>query len=393
MISHRLPAPTRLEAITRLYDLEVLAEDFAAKTGIAPELPSHWDPKPAISARMETWIPPPPKVQGIVEYVYPGDLAIDSRIVRRIGETPDRGMLITPSGTTSIVNVCSYLRNIGIRELIIVTPAYFTVAPVAEAFGIFVSHLDVSWRDGRYELPLEIRSSERPAAVWLTFPVYGASVYFSPSDIGRAIDGLADEVAVVVDESLSYPDRENLSETRSMDRVIRISSPHKSLCFNGEKVSFVTFPRHLTDDIDAWSDCYAGGIGIAGIRALQFLAGDAFELVAAKSRNLIYENRKALAAIVSRHPEVCMDKDTDGHFVTLYWPGLPASLGLDHRFLSRLLSESYALPIPSIRNRHPVRCGFCFRVNLFRMDEAGLGGVSRLIEAIDCFEELAADTA
>jgi histidinol-phosphate/aromatic aminotransferase/cobyric acid decarboxylase-like protein len=385
MARNRIPAPPRVEAISKLNDLEALAESFAAKHGFEPELPSHWNPKPAFAAKIEGWATQPARSGSLVDYVYSSDVVLDRRVRARLHEANERGILLTPSGTTSVVNVCAYLKNIGIRRLIVQTPVYFTVGAVAEVFGMAVSYVD-AWRsDGRYILPSFHKPFDSKTAVWLTLPIYGASAYFEQQDVAATIDNLPQDIIVVVDESLAFPDRNCLKLTQSLDRVVRICTPHKSLCLNGEKVSFITVPSHLFENMDAWSDCFAGGIGAGGIRSLAFLADDAFDRACISARSLIGEQHKKFSVAVSRYRKISVDRDIDGYFAMLYWPELSSIIGEDHTFLTEILTNSQALPIPSTRNHHPAACGFCFRVNLFRLDDAGLGALDRLMHAVSAF--------
>ena len=382
MRHNRIPAPPRVEAISKLNDLEALAEAFAAKHGCQPELPSHWNPKPTFAAKIEGWVTRPTRSASLVDYVYSSDVVLDDRVRERLHEPGDRGILLTPSGTTSVVNVCAYLKNVGIKRLIVQTPAYFTVGAIAEVFGITVTYTDPRRAGGRYFLPTSFGAPAVNTAIWLTFPIYGASVYFEQNDIAATIDGLPEEIIVVVDESLAFPDRQCLRLTASLDRVVRICTPHKALCLNGEKVSFVTAPSHLLENMDAWSDCFAGGIGAGGIRSLAFLADDAFDRACSDARSLSTKQLEKICKMASTYPKVVLDCGIDGYFAMLYWPHLPSSVGEDYQFLAKILDSSHALPIPSTRNHHPAACGFCFRVNLFRLDEAGLGAVDRLMQSI-----------
>lgn len=381
-----IPPPPDVDAISKLNDLERLAEEFLRRTGYEPELISHWNPKPSFSCQIESWIIDPKARPNLIDYVYSSDISVTHDLKTRLRENENRGLLLTPSGTTSVVNACAYLRNTGTEHLVVLTPTYFSVEAIASILGLSVSYIDITRNDGSYKLPDAIPIiAGRKTAVWLTFPVYGASTYFAPNDVARLIDSTPPTVVVVVDESLAYLDRPGLETTATSYRVLRICTPHKALCINGEKVSFLTFPNHLLDNMDAWSDCFAGGIGAAGVRALSFIVGDQFEKAVERSRDLTHANLTKLKRILSTKVSVSMDENTDGYFVTLYWNSLPASLGEDPSFMTNILEASGALPIPSSRNRHPAECGFCFRINLFRLDEAALGAISRLVDAIDLY--------
>jgi histidinol-phosphate/aromatic aminotransferase/cobyric acid decarboxylase-like protein len=379
----RLPSPPAIEAISKLTDLERLADDFKSANGYAPELISHWDPKSDFGSRIETFlIGSAARPRSLVEYTYSGYVEIDKRVRVLLNETDDRALLLTPSGTTSIANTIAYLKNVGCKNLHIIAPHYFAVEATASVFGLSTSFQTIVRQGGKYDLP-EYRGPGDLAAVWLTLPVYGASSYISPKRIATYIDELPEELIAVVDEGLAFSDRPSLSHVQTMARVIRLATPHKAICANGEKVSFVSFPRHLADEFDAWSECFAGGIGVSGARALSFLGSDRYAQAVQCVREMLSECRSRMRYIAARRSSITLDEETDGHFVTVYWPKLPMSIGDDTPRMRKLVAESGCVPMPSSRNRHPTDYGFAFRVNLLRLDEAGLGAFSRLAEALD----------
>ncbi|HVZ52922.1 MAG TPA: hypothetical protein VG986_13210, partial [Pseudolabrys sp.] len=127
----QLPLPPRVEAIETVDKIEELAEEFERTNGYAPELISHWDPKVIFEQQILRWVRSSQAPTSIVNYVYSSYLDIDTRIQNRLREPPNRALLASPSGTTSLATVLTYLANISIDHIYVVTPAYFAV----EAFG------------------------------------------------------------------------------------------------------------------------------------------------------------------------------------------------------------------------------------------------------------------
>ncbi|MBI3699669.1 MAG: hypothetical protein HY242_04400 [Afipia sp.] len=379
---NRLPLPPRIEAVTRLDDIEELADEFACENGYSPELLSHWDPKPEYACEIERWLVRKQQTSSLIQYVYSSYLKIDDRVKYRLGEGDDRGVVLTHSGTTSIATVVTYLNNIGVKTLHIITPAYFAVESLGTSFGLSIVYAPILRNDGRYTLP-KIKCDGSRNAIWLTFPIYGTSSYVSSGEVASFIDALPPDVIVIVDESLAYADRNSLSATTTTQRVIRIATPQKALCMNGEKVSLITVPGHLSDSFDAWSECLAGGIGASGQNALQFLASESFDVAVVRSRALVSSSLEKMRRIVGARKNVSLDEECDGHFAMIYWPALQMSLAEDRRALKEMIDASGAVPIPASRNRHPENYGFAFRVNLFRLDDAGLGGLKRLSDVLD----------
>lgn len=380
----RLPTAPQITAITRLDDLETLADEFEQREGFAPEYISHWDPKPEFESQIAGWISRSyTKPTSLVKYIYSSYLNFDDRIKDRLNETADRSLVVTPSGTTSIATVLTYLKCVGVDSLHVVTPSYFAVETLGDALGLSIVFSNIVRRDACYEFP-EISPNSKDA-VWLTLPIYGTSSYIAPSEVATFIDSLPPTVIVVVDESLSYLDRNSISETNTRDRVIRIATPHKALCINGEKVSIITAPSHLDTSFNSWTECLCGGIGANGMNALNFLVGDAFPIAVKHSRALNFQLHSQMKSAIGPRSSISTDQNTDGHFVTIYWPALPMSLSDDRLFMKEILDRSGVIPIPSSRNRHPSDYGFAFRVNLLKLDSAGLGGLKRLCDVLDSF--------
>lgn len=380
--SSKLRPPPPIDAISNLDDLEKIADEFRTEKGYCPELLSHWDPKLEFDREIGRWINWRNSTESVAQYVYSSYLPINGRIQERLREQCDRGYLILPSSTTAIALVITYLNSVGIRSLQIITPAYFAAEALANQLRISVSILEVQREQNEYSFPKE-PSLAADSAIWITLPIYGTSCYLPAEEVARFIDRLPDTAVVIVDESLAYSDRDSLSAVQTMGRVIRIASPHKALCINGEKVSFITFPNHLWRGMHAWSECFAGGIGASGLRALQFLTSAAFDHAISESRLLYDKLFNRLVRVLGTRSTVSLDKNTDGHFVMLHWPNVPMAVSRDLTFMKELISATGTLPIPASRQRHPDRYGFSFRTNLLRLDNAGLGGLSRLADFLD----------
>lgn len=378
----KIPLPAGIAAITRLDEIEEIAAKFERRNGYAPEMLSHWDPKPVFEAIIEAWIGQAATARtSLVQYAFSSYLAKEDRLFTRLKEPSSRGLVFTNSGTSSIATVISYLAGIGIRRLHIVNPAYHAVEVLAKGYGIATSFAAVVRHEGGYALPEGLTLSENEA-LWLTSPIYGSSCYLDAVRVGHLIDAMPPSVIVIVDEGLAYLDRGMLTSTRSLDRVIRIVTPHKPLCMNGEKVSIITTPAHLAEGLDALSECLAGGIGAAGVRSLNFIMSESYDTAQTQCRTLCRDQIRRMKKIVDRYPHITLDANPDGHFVLLYWPTIAMSAVTPHPVLSHLIEASGAVPMPASRNMHPEQYGFCFRVNLLRLDDAGLGGLKRLCDAL-----------
>ncbi len=311
-------------------------------------------------------------------YAYSSYLDLEEPAFKaKLREDETRRVIATSSGTASIATVTTFLRDLGVGAMHVVTPAYFAIEALCGNLGIAVRYTPVRRKGGSYHLP-PMPDVGRASAVWLTMPVFGTSCYVDGAEVGAWIDALPRDTVVVVDESLAYVDRGCLAVTTSMDRVIRISTPNKALCINGEKASFVSSNAGFIEGLNDWSECLAGGIGASGLRALRFFRDAAFDEAVPRSRRLQAAAARRLDAVLSGLVGCRRDEAADGHFVMLYWPALPMARLQDRAFLMRVMEESGASVIPASRNRHPDGAGLSFRVNLLRLDNAGLGALRRL---------------
>jgi len=160
-----LPAPPRIDAISRMDDLEAVAEEFAKRNGYSAELISHWDPKPKFEQQIAGWVPAPARSGSLVNYVYTSYLEFGERIRARICDTRDRGLTLTPSGTASIAIVVAYLKSVGITKIHVVTPAYFALEALTASFGISISYREIARRQRRYVLPTKCAVAHN-SGVW-----------------------------------------------------------------------------------------------------------------------------------------------------------------------------------------------------------------------------------
>lgn len=372
------PRPTRIEALSRLDDLEAIADEFVKKAGYEPELLSHWDPKLEFQMEIEGWLTRGDINPSPVPYTYSSYLDLNTRALKsKLHEDEGRRLIVTSSGTASIATIITFMRSLGVEAMHVVTPAYFAIEALCGNLGMSVSYTPVHRSAGRYHLPT-LPDVATAAAVWLTMPIFGTSCYVDAAEVGGWIDTLPSDTMVIVDESLAYVDRGCLTATKSLDRVVRISTPNKALCINGEKASFVSAAASFIDGLNDWSECLAGGIGASGLHALRFFQSRAFDAAIVHSRKLQTASAARLDTVLLGLGAWERDKETDGHFVMLYWPSIPMARLHERDLLMRFMTETGASIIPASRNRHPDAYGLSFRVNLLRLDNAGLGALRRL---------------
>jgi histidinol-phosphate/aromatic aminotransferase/cobyric acid decarboxylase-like protein len=374
-----------IEALEWLTALRKLRTEFAETYGFEPENLSHWNPKAQFRGELDALVAPPRSGPSFTDYVYTTDLNHHQEVLDRLHEPGGRSCLFTPSGTTSIGNVIAYLRNIGVTAIGGVRPYYFAFEEFARFCGLDVKSFAVV-RDpaGEYQLPpAKAVIDSGCTAVWLTSPVYGTSVYYNGAEVRSWLADLAAaDMIVIVDESLAHVDRATIAMATNPDRYFAIYVPHKALSLNGFRFSAVTFPAHLSDSFDQWSDLFSGGLPSDSMAALRHFCSP--EYAAAVQTARAQQDRQAakLRKLVAGMEGADLDPAGDGHFRHVYVPSVPAALQGDMAFLKGIFFTAGASFIPAARFGHPHQSGFCFRVNLLRLDDAAMGGLYRLLREL-----------
>src|ERR1035437_4045317 len=113
--------------LSALDDIERLETYFFQQNGFRPNNVSYWNPSPTVGRKMAELI----KLNifpSVVDYSFSYELATRERLLANVGLLAKAtGILVTPSGSTSILMVVRYLAKAGINSVALVCPTYFTV--------------------------------------------------------------------------------------------------------------------------------------------------------------------------------------------------------------------------------------------------------------------------
>ncbi|MEJ0041001.1 MAG: hypothetical protein WDM81_01655 [Rhizomicrobium sp.] len=118
------------------------------------------------------------------------------------------------------------------------------------------------------------------------------------------------------------------------------------------------------DTFDHWSDVLSGGLSLSAVAATQhFMSNDFDQYADAFSRKF---NPSVVGMInsFSINKEARVDRTASGHFISVFFPGLSASLGDDIAFLAEIMESTGAAIIPGLVAGLIRDAGFSFRVNL-----------------------------
>ena len=362
----RAPESASLPEIECIEMLEAIEDAYAKRFGAAPFNISHWDPSDEFEREMLGHLDVP-GLGSLASYRFSYQLTESTPVVVKLGGVARlHSGLFTPSTTTSILCVLNWLKRRGKKQIIAMCPAYFSLSHACHRFGINLKRTYLKRSDGRFSLPTSgSRIWQNPSVLWITNPVYGAGVYFTPEDIIFVGSLLESGWIVVADECLALPGKEMIRMLEQHPNFVTIYSPHKCICVNGIKFSIVIFNLKHLAFMERWADVWYGGLGCSSSLAIAHFLSPNFDSYLAHFLRKIAVVRKSVSQLcVGPHLET--DTEAKGHFVSCYYPALSSRLGNSRTFLEQVINATGGSLIPGNRSRFGREVGFSFRVNLAR---------------------------
>jgi len=363
----------RSAAISELDALSVLdklSDDYEQRFGLAPFHLSHWDSSAQIAqAMLEHLRLPPPALPS--PYIYPYELGLQSRLIKRLGLEPkERDCLVVPNGTNAMLFAAWWLKTLALERVIILCPSYFPAFYACEMVGLRFVSLHMRRFGGEWHFPEDelkrLTGGDGKTAVWITNPVYCTGFYLSGGDASIITSLLDAGVTVVLDECLAINGKEIARHILSRGGLLGLYSPHKAVCMNAIKFAALVYHSSHQQFFDHWADVIVGGLGTSVLSALQHFLGTSFaEFQAAFLGKLVAPRREIEQAVREATPSIEIDHNSEGYFLTCYTPRLAAE-GTDAEWLRRLVFSTGAIVIPGHRNHFPRETGFNFRINLAR---------------------------
>jgi histidinol-phosphate/aromatic aminotransferase/cobyric acid decarboxylase-like protein len=364
---------SELPEITLIDEIDDLARDYARRHGTEPIYVSHWDPSEEVIAKLAGLFPEFPRrspVPYTFSYLLKRRPKHWPRILEGLGFSEaviargDVAAQAFENGTSSISAVANWLKVVGIKRVVLLSPYYFAVPYNLRRLGLTVREVYLPRINGQYALPsdLKIDPSE---ALWVTHPVYNTGVYSLEDSVSKLIS-IADNGSVVVaDESLGVPPSRLASALGGHQNFIGVYTPHKAICMNGMKFSMVVYHPGTGDTFDHWSDILSGGLSLSAIAATEHFVRPEFTTYRDRFWEILDETRAWHSGIISKYSNILStDVGARGHFLSVYVPALRAELGNDLLFLREMLERTRCTVIPGIRSGFDPASGFSFRVCL-----------------------------
>jgi hypothetical protein len=342
--------------------LEAMAERYRRVYGVAPLNVSHWDASRDTADALLPALQFEEPFSGL-DYVFSYTLDQHRALLTRLGFDPvTHGCLITPSGTASMLCALHWLRSMGASQLTALGPFYFPVVHQAKLCGLRLDRQYMVRTDRAYTLPPSAVLEGR--ALWVTAPVYCTGVALGSRDQEELTRLLRLGSTIVLDECLAQTGMEVGPRLPMSERLVALYAPQKSLCVNGLKFSMIVFDRVYQGFFDSWADVLYGPLGLSTVAAANHYLSASFSAFDSALRVRLDATKAFVRDTLAGSASVEQDPCTTGHFMTLYFPAIDASVGSNEDFMWRLTSSTAGVVIPGTRNHFDQRLGFCFRVNL-----------------------------
>jgi aspartate/methionine/tyrosine aminotransferase len=361
-----------------LDELSDIVEEYVRHHRREPTDVSHWDPSPEFVQTVRATLPFPKTIDPIpyrYSYLVPTKLAV----LTKLGLDPNEvGGLFTENGSASISAVANALKLVEVTDVHILDPSYFTTHYNLSRLGIDVHRVKLSRTDGRYDWLSDFPST-RFHAIWVTDPIYNTGVYHPDEFIHALVVQANAGTKIVVDETLSIVPGRFARGLGATGNFFGIYTPHKAICVNGMKFSFVAFRNELESSFEDWADVLSGGLGVSAVAAIDhFLSADydQYRTAFLKAIDPVRKWHDGLAA--GFDGRIVLDENSIGHFATVYYPRIDASLGASIAYLRSVVEHTGTFFIPGHRSGFGVDAGLCFRVNLSRDSSRFRGALRRL---------------
>ncbi|WP_342724156.1 hypothetical protein AAFG07_34540 [Bradyrhizobium sp. B097] len=368
----------RVQENAFLDELNDLVEEYARNHRREPTDVSHWDPSPEFVQTVRAALPFP-KTMDPIPYRYSYHLLTKSAVLRKLGlDSNEVGALFTENGSESISSVSNALKLTGVTDVHILDPSYFTTHHNLSRLGIRVHRTTRARLDDTLGALRNLPPTP-DHAIWVTDPIYNTGVYLPEEFIDALVVKANEGTKVVVDETLSiFPGR--LAKAMGPShQFFGIYTPHKAICVNGMKFSIVVFRKALESSFEDWADVLSGGLGISSLAAVEHFLSDDYDQYRKAFLEAIDPVRKWHTELVASFGHrVALDKSSTGHFATVYFRNISASLGTSIDFLRSVIEHTGTFFIPGNRSGFSPDLGFCFRINLSRDSLQFRGALQRL---------------
>lgn len=352
-----------LSTLDYLFKLE---NKYENKYGLKPYNVSDWNPSEEfvnnIISKLEI-----PKLKNAIDYAFSYTNKNKKHILKTLGfDYNKKGCLITPSGSTSILCSINWLNLLGINNINVISPAYFSLFHNCENFNIHVQEHYMLRCNDKFKLPNLPIEDEAP--VWITNPIYCTGVHLNNEAYIYHLKDIMDKQNrfLIADECLAMRGNELSHVIGDNKKFIGIYAPHKTISVNGIKFSIIVFDKLFQVFFDQWSDILYGCLPLSSLSAIKHYISDNF----IEYQTLFLHNTtnafNFIKNICSSKKNIKIDNDVNGYLATIYTPNITKEKFTDDGFIWEIMEQTGGSFIMGHRNHFDPDYGMCFRVNLAR---------------------------
>lgn len=305
-----------------------------------------------------------------ISYLYSYEINIDKmqQIKSKIGCSSNMDCLITNTGTAAITLVTSVLKELGVENILIVSPSYYAMLYNCLQKNMTLSELHMIHTKYGYILPQQQISDiiHKVNAIWITNPIYNTGMYYTPDDIEFLKSQLNKDIFLICDDCFSLNGHELIREFCNFKKFIGINDPLKQILVNGLKFATISFSKEFANLFEQWSDIVCGSLSYSTIQSIDFFLSDSFDSLL-KSLDIHFKkSENDLNKLIKNFPRALLDSASIGHMKMCYFNDLPADLLQNTKILYKFMEETASSIIPGNRFHFSDATNFCFRINMGR---------------------------
>lgn len=373
-----------IERLNNIEDITNLQNEFYRIYHIHPYNVSNWTVSNEFRNTMERVVHIENNISPI-DYIYSYNISreVREKIMCKLGVGENfishKTCIFFPNNSLSIVNVCNLLQKMSMKNVGIITPAYFSIAACLDVCKTNHKQLNIKRVNQKYIFPLDEILTERFDAIWITSPIYSTGTCYSEKEINKIKRLLEAGIMVIADESFCIHSKELIRTFAKYSNFIGIYSPHKAIAINSYKFSVVVTDIELEDFFEQWIDIFCGNLPQTTIAAIYHYLSDNFEDCRNIFENFISNSLNASLKIIHNFNNISTDSITYGNMITLYIDDLDYDSTQQLSFIQKVIENTHALYYPGSLNGFSSDFGMCFRINLTLFSPEFLSALQRLL--------------
>lgn len=343
---------------------------------------SDWNPSTDFIQNVASTLPNK-FIQNGISYIFSSEInnEMKEKVKLKLGFNANNQVDISffDSGSLSIMNVIHLLSTLGIHDIAIINPSYFSIEHICKDYLINCHYIDLIKSKSNFKLSYDCEEIvKKYHCIWITNPIYCTGIYLDVQFVKQITNLIKNEDTIlVVDESLGEP-QHLLSPKIPIKQCITIVSPHKALCTNGIKFSAIIFPKKYHQVVDIWSDIISGCLSLSSLTAIHHFLSPEYDEYLICVKRLIENNRKKVIKILKKY-QIQYDVLSRSYLLSIYFINLPYDYFDNETNMINFINNTAAYFIPNSRNHFPKSTGLSFRLNLCNVSVKYLYALERAV--------------